>query len=96
MREDPLGKRALFEAPPVAAPDDGDGRESVFSREPTSSATTVLIECSSCQVESRVSITDALVRVMELTLWFPWRRFGRWMTCPSCDRRTWCRVRWLG
>jgi len=96
VREDPQGKRALFETPPIDLPNGNGGRNAVFSHEPTSSATTALIECSSCGVETRVPITDALRRVMDLTLWFPWRRYGRWMTCPACDRRTWCRVRWLG
>jgi len=96
VREDPQGKRALFETPPMDLTVDDEGHEAVFSHEPTSSPATVLIECSACEVAVRTPITDALRRIMDLTLWFPWRRYGRWMTCPSCDRRTWCRVRWLG
>lgn len=94
MREDPQGKRALFETPPIPLPDDDGGKDAAFSHE-SPPLTTVLIECSSCGAETRVPLDDAIRRVLDLTLWFPWRRYGRWITCPACGKRTWCRVRWL-
>jgi hypothetical protein len=92
MREDPHGKRALFEMPAVDMPSD-ESREAVFNHTPPADG--VRIECSKCGETSHVTITDALLNVAKLTVWVPGPRFNRWMTCPSCGRRAWCRVRWL-
>ena len=92
MREDPQGKRALFEMPPVDVPSD-DGHEAVFNHTPSHDG--VSIECSKCGETSHLPLADALVSIAMLTVWIPGPRFNRWMTCPSCDRRAWCRVRWF-
>jgi hypothetical protein len=93
VREDPQGKRALFEMPAVDIPADVEGHEAVYNHAHASDG--VRIECSRCGEVSRVPITDALVSIAKLTVWLPGPRFNRWMTCPSCGRRAWCRVRWL-
>jgi hypothetical protein len=93
VRQDPLGKRALFEMPAVDIPGDEDGPEAVFNH--TRPADGVTIECSRCGDTSHVPIADALMSIAKLTIWLPGPRFNRWMTCPSCDRRAWCRVSWL-
>lgn len=106
MSRDPLGKRALF-SPPAGAPssdleDDpsidgvaGDGRMALFSAGPHRRGTVVL-ECSECLSHTRMSLIEAGVRVAFISLWIPGRRYSRWMQCPECQRRTWCKVRWLG
>ncbi len=93
MREDPQGKRALFEMPAVDVPQDDDGREAAFDHTPDPNR--VRIECSKCGATTHVPITDAIVSIVKLTVWLPGPRFNRWITCPSCGRRAWCRVRWL-
>jgi hypothetical protein len=36
------------------------------------------------------------VRLAFISLWIPGKRYSRWMQCPECERRTWCRVHWFG
>jgi hypothetical protein len=31
-----------------------------------------------------------------ISIWIPGRQYSRWMQCPNCQRRSWCRVNWLG
>jgi hypothetical protein len=100
---DPEGRRALFEAPAQDLPGMGgqsqhiEGRAAFYSGPPRAGRGMVLIECSGCGRRSRTSLADAAARVMRLTLWIPWRaEHNRWIACPACRRRTWCRVHWLG
>lgn len=105
-RPDPHGKRALFEAPPTepedAIEDDplvgGEpdrGIEALYSAGPHRRGT-VVINCSHCGVHSRVSLVEVTVRILAISFWFPGKHFSRWMQCPNCQRRSWCRVEWLG
>ncbi|MGI9665950.1 MAG: hypothetical protein ACR2N2_02455 [Acidimicrobiia bacterium] len=105
-RSDREGKRALFEAPPIELEDtlkddplvdrhETDGHEALYSaghREPG----TAVITCSTCSVKSRISLVEAVVRILSISVWFPTRTYSRWMQCPSCQQRTWCRIEWLG
>ena len=105
-RNDPEGKRALFEAPPIEVDDTLrddplverhgiDGHEALYSaghREPG----TAVISCSHCGVRSRITLVETVVRIMSISLWIPFRPYSRWMQCPSCQQRQWCRVEWLG
>lgn len=105
-RSDREGKRALFEAPPIEVEDtlkddpivdrhDTDGHDAFYSaghREPG----TAVLTCSTCEVKSRISIVETVVRILSISLWFPGREYSRWMQCPSCQQRTWCRVEWTG
>jgi hypothetical protein len=92
---DPQGKRALFESPPAApSPRPGSGRKALYSiaiPEPR----TVVVECSTCGEHKRIEALEAIARVLRVTLWVPLFRYNRWMRCPSCEKRAWCRVGWL-
>ncbi len=97
---DPLGKRALFEGPavaadPLAAGEPLDGRVALFSAGPHRPGT-VLFHCSVCGVRTRMSVIEAAFRVLMISLWAPGRRYSRWVQCPECQRRTWSRIEWLG
>lgn len=93
MREDPQGKRSLFEMPPVDVGSSDEGRDAAFNHTPPSDG--VSIECSKCGETSHVALVDAVAGIAKFTVWIPGPRFNRWMTCPACDRRAWCRVRWI-
>ncbi|MBX3313938.1 MAG: hypothetical protein KF906_06430 [Actinobacteria bacterium] len=96
---DPQGRRALFETPVSAARDtirsgdSRDGRDALFSTGPRQTGT-VVVSCSSCHARSRINLTDLGLRWLTGTVWIPGRRDGHWMRCPSCSRRTWCRIGW--
>lgn len=104
--KDPLGKSALFSPPPMAAADDlltdeqhADpsemGKHALYSAGPRRKGTVVL-ECSQCLNHSRMTTVEAGVRILFISLWIPGKRFSRWVQCPECERRTWCRIHWLG
>lgn len=103
---DPLGKRALFEMPPVASDDPVDhdpiiggehakGKDALYSAGPHRPGSVVL-ECSRCGVHTRMSLIEAGVRIAMISVWIPGKNYSRWMLCPECERRTWCKVHWLG
>ncbi|GMR02990.1 MAG: hypothetical protein BMS9Abin20_1349 [Acidimicrobiia bacterium] len=104
-RKDPNGKRALFEVPPIEIDDtlrgdplvdrhDTDGHDALYSAGHREPGTTV-ITCSSCEVRSRTTVIETVVRILSISLWDPRRDHSRWMQCPSCQTRTWCKVEWL-
>lgn len=104
-RQDREGKRALFEAPPIEIDDtlrddplihrhEVKGHEALYSAGPRESGTAV-ITCSACRVRSRISLVETVVRILAISAWVPGRSYNRWMQCPSCQRRSWCRVEWL-
>jgi hypothetical protein len=103
--KDPLGKRALF-SPPAAPPSDdhldedpmvggaaADGVQALYSAGPRRRGTVVL-ECSQCLNHTRMSLVEAGVRIAFISAWIPGKRYSRWMQCPECERRTWCRIHW--
>lgn len=106
MTKDPLGKSALFSPPPMAAPDDhldndplvgGDqpeGKHALYSAGPRRPGT-VVMECSNCLNHTRMTAVEAWVRILYISLWIPGKRFSRWVQCPECERRTWCRIHWV-
>jgi hypothetical protein len=100
-RNDPTGKHALFSAPPTAAPDQlapgdhKDGRHALYSAGPRRPGTAT-VTCSSCSSRSRVTLADLGVRLLTGSLWIPGRRHSRWMRCPGCHGRQWCRIDWFG
>jgi len=105
-RSDPRGKRALFEAPPAEIddpleddvlrdPERGDGQAALFSTGVHQSGTGI-IDCSHCGTKTRASHVDIGVRIALISLWIPGKHFSRWMQCPNCQRRSWCRVEWWG
>ena len=102
---DPLGKRALFSPPPMAAADDlltdhdtvsaATGKHALYTSGPRRKGT-VVVECSRCLNHSRMTTIEAGVRIAFISLWIPGKKHSRWMQCPECERRTWCRIHWFG
>ena len=100
---DPMGKRALFSPPPMVPADDllpdeekpATGKRALYSAGPRRRGT-VVVECSRCLNHSRMTTVELGVRIAFLSLWIPGKRFSRWLQCPECERRTWCRVHWFG
>lgn len=95
-RVDPQGKRLLFGPQPIEdeahLPGSHDaGRQAYFSSGPHETGT-VLIECSSCDAKTRVSLLDAGIRLASFSLWIPGKRHSRRLRCPACGQRAWCRV----
>ena len=103
---DPTGKRALFEAAGGAAPVTAGNGESILNGQATGKAAlfstparqpgTVIVECSSCQARSRVSLTDMARRLLTGSAWLPLLRpaYPHWLRCPACGERRWCRIGW--
>ncbi len=93
---DPQGKRALFEAGPVEGRPEPrvEGRKALFSTA-TPLSGTVVVECSTCGEHKRVGLCEVIARILRISLWVPPLEYNRWMRCPSCERRAWCRVGWL-
>ena len=102
-KSDPLGKSALFSPPPAPPPEDllpephqrPEGKHALYSAGPPRRGT-VVVECSRCLNHSRMTTVELGVRIAFISLWLPGKRFSRWMQCPECERRTWCRVHWFG
>lgn len=103
-KRDPLGKSALFSPPPMAPADDllsdpaakpAAGRHALYTAGPRRKGT-VVVECSRCLNHSRMTTVEAGVRIAFVSVWIPGKRFSRWMQCPECERRTWCRIHWFG
>jgi hypothetical protein len=100
---DPMGKSALFSPPPMAPADDllegkkdqPSGRRAFYSAGARRRGT-VVVECSRCLNHSRMTTVELGVRIAFLSLWVPGKRYSRWMQCPECEQRTWCRVHWFG
>ncbi len=105
-RSDPQGKRALFETAPTSVddpladdvlrePEEREGQAALFSTGKHQHGTGV-IECSHCDTKTRASHLDIGVRIVMISMWMPGKHYSRWMQCPNCQRRSWCRVEWLG
>jgi hypothetical protein len=98
-RRDPSGKEALFSASGAVTPPAGDnghhdGKEALFSM-PAARLGTLVVECSACRVRSPLSLVELLARLAMISVWYPFRRYPHWMSCPSCRRHTWCRIGWM-
>jgi hypothetical protein len=100
---DPLGRRALFSpaTPGPASPSRANGKESLYSASDISDAPespgarqwgTVVLDCSSCGAQRRVSWLEFTWRQLPFWLWTPWSRYSQLMSCPACQRRTWVGV----
>jgi len=89
----------LFGSDAAAAPDritrgaHNEGRTALYSAAPRR-AGTVVIECSTCKVRSRVSWLDLGRRLVSGSAWVPLRYHQHWLLCPACGGRRWCRLGW--
>jgi hypothetical protein len=54
----------------------------------------VSVECSSCGSRSEVRVAEFALLHLPIWLWRPGRGYTRFMTCPSCRRRTWVSASW--
>lgn len=74
-------------------PTDRDGRQALWSDvvEPPSFGS-VTVTCSTCDQTSVLGLSAA-ARAALPSFHLPiGRRFGSWMRCPACERRTWVRL----
>lgn len=56
-------------------------------------AFTCTVECSSCRDETRVNYIELAALLFPLHFHLPMvRYYHSWLRCPSCGRRTWCRL----
>jgi len=54
----------------------------------------VSVSCSSCAHTAEIHVTEFALLHLPLWMWWPGRGYTRFMTCPSCRRRTWVRATW--
>jgi hypothetical protein len=103
VREDPLGKRALFSSAVDAPTSSGGGssagtmrKQALFTAsEGERRLGTVVVECSTCGARTRLGWGEFTRRHLPLWLWIPWTKYSRFIACPACDRRTWLAVNWF-
>jgi hypothetical protein len=92
---DPAGKAALFShgAPPLVLDDDVQVHTETEPRR----AGTLVVECSACDVRTRVNYLDFMLLNLPIGVWLPLPGLGfnRRMTCPACGQWTWLRARWF-
>jgi hypothetical protein len=87
----PAGKHALFsDAAPVDEPE--TDRATVVTDDPLPRRGLLAVACSTCGSVTRVGLGEFLLLQLPVGFWVPRRTFDRWMTCPSCSRRTWTSV----
>jgi hypothetical protein len=102
------GKRSLFSAgregedwtaqpgeDPLMGGTAPTGKEALYSVGPRRPGS-VVFACSRCDLITRMSTVEAGIRVLTFSAWIPGKRYSRWLLCPDCRRRTWCRIDWLG
>ncbi len=82
----PAGKHALFSA---ATPAGDHDDPAAAATGPLPARGMLVITCSSCGSVSRVGLLSFLLLQLPFGAWVPGRTFDRWMTCPTCRRRTW-------
>ena len=102
---DPLGKAALFSAdndPVVTGPESpvdpqhARGASHLFSGT-ESRPGTLVVDCSSCARQTRVTYLEFAALHFPLWAWIPApdRAHRHFLRCPACHRFTWLRVGWL-
>lgn len=76
------------------APADRDGRQALWGDvvEPPSFGS-VTVDCSSCGERSVLGLRAAALAALPSVHVPLLRRYGSWMRCPACSRRTWVRLR---
>ena len=93
-------RRPVRARPAATTPEDLEtrdpmGRMALFSETQAQPATALgwFVECSSCLEETPVSALGLVKLTLPLSIHLPLvRRYGSFMRCPACGRRTWLRV----
>jgi hypothetical protein len=90
-RARPAGRHALFsEATPAS--ENEKANCAALTAEPVPARGLFVVSCSLCGSVSRIGLLRLLRCQLPVAAWLPRRTFDRWMTCPSCRRRTWASV----
>ncbi len=90
-RARPAGRHALFsDATPASEQESATWGE--VAADPLPPRGLFVVSCSSCGSVTRVGLLELLWCQLPVPAWLPRRTFDRWMTCPSCRRRTWASV----
>lgn len=72
---------------------DHDGKEALYSTSPGAAPTSpVLVVCERCDVEKGIGLLDA-VRLLRPPVFVNPASGRMWAKCPTCERRSWLRVR---
>jgi hypothetical protein len=76
-----------------AAGRDARGKEALYSTAPGAEPSAqVLVACTRCDVESGINVLELARALTPPVAWNPLTR-KVWARCPSCERRSWLRVR---
>jgi hypothetical protein len=86
-----VGKHALFSEATPASEEEKAGW-AALAVDPVPPRGLFVVSCSSCGSVSRIGLLELLWCQLPVPAWLPRRTFDRWMTCPSCRRRTWASV----
>jgi hypothetical protein len=69
------------------------GKEALYSTAPSAAPSSqVQVLCRKCDVEAGVSVVGFVKLLRPPVLWNPVTR-RLWTRCPTCDRRSWLKVR---
>jgi hypothetical protein len=52
-----------------------------------------VVECRTCREHTTISVAALAVKLIP-SIWLPTRPWPHLMRCPSCNRLSWCRVKW--
>ena len=56
---------------------------------------TLVVDCSRCHGRTRLTYAEFAQRHLPYWIWTPWRRYSRYVVCPSCGQRAWISARWF-
>ena len=87
----PAGKHALYsQATPADEPE--LDRASAISEDPLPPRGSLSVACSRCRSVTQVGVVGFFLLQFPFGVWLPRGAFDRWMTCPSCRKRSWMSV----
>jgi hypothetical protein len=96
----PRRRPVLFSAdagPADADPADADATKASASPSPRGFRRVIVaaVTCRSCGTRTRLDAIGLATRLLA-SVWVPGRHFSRYLRCPACEQRAWCRVSWGG
>ena len=86
------GKRSLFSGSGDGPNPNRDGKDALYSGDDTGP---IKIDCARCGETTRVSIIDAMGRIVRFSYWIPRRTYSHRLSCPACGKRSWTRIRFM-